>query len=113
MFVAVYEARFHVRLEGIIRNPQHEHDYAQNAQLVINALSEKIHIGLHHISGMSIAQGDRKGMSNLVRIFLHLVSTAGLVLIVFSTEAMYICIEYFSHLSYSHHCLYRIQTNFP
>jgi len=77
MFVAVYEARFHVRLEGIIRNPKNEADYARNAQLVISALQSKIHIALHHITGLSVAKGDRKALSNLVRIFLHLVSTQG------------------------------------
>lgn len=75
MFVAVFEARFHVRLEGIIRNPKNEADYARNAQLVISALQSKIHITLHHITGLSVAKGDRKALSNLVRIFLHLVST--------------------------------------
>ena len=54
-------------------------DYGKNAQLVINALSDKINIGLHHISGIKIAKGDRKELMNMVRIFLHLVSTNGYV----------------------------------
>lgn len=36
MFVAVFESLFHVRLEGIIRNPQNREEYAHNAQRVID-----------------------------------------------------------------------------
>lgn len=36
MFVAVFESLFHVRLEGIIRNPQSRDEYAHNAQRVID-----------------------------------------------------------------------------
>ena len=36
MFVAVFESLFHVRLEGIIRNPQNGEEYAHNAQQVID-----------------------------------------------------------------------------
>ena len=36
MFVAIFEALFHVRLEGIIRNPQNRDEYAHNAQRVID-----------------------------------------------------------------------------
>ena len=38
MFVAVFESLFHVRLEGIIRNPQNKDEYAHNAQRVIDRL---------------------------------------------------------------------------
>ena len=41
MFVAIFEALFHVRLEEIIRNPQLKEEYAHNAQRVIDSLSER------------------------------------------------------------------------
>ncbi len=74
MCVAIFEALFRVRLDGIIRNPQKESDYAQNAQVVIDALAAKINISLHHITGLAVAMGDRKALSNLIRILYHLAS---------------------------------------
>jgi hypothetical protein len=44
MFVAVFESLFHVRLDGIIRNPQSKEEYAHNAQRVIDSLSERLDI---------------------------------------------------------------------
>jgi len=77
MFVAVYEAKFRVRLEGVVRNPVNEEDYAQNVQLVIDVLQDKIHIGLHHITGLAISNGDKKAITNLIRILSHVVTTTG------------------------------------
>jgi hypothetical protein len=42
MFVAVFESLFHVRLEGIIRNPQSRDEYAHNAQRVIDRFLFKL-----------------------------------------------------------------------
>lgn len=42
MFVAVFESLFHVRLEGIIRNPQSRDEYAHNAQRVIDRFLLKL-----------------------------------------------------------------------
>eukprot|EP00596_Hydrurales_sp_CCMP1899_P007199 CAMPEP_0119038906 /NCGR_PEP_ID=MMETSP1177-20130426/8086_1 /TAXON_ID=2985 /ORGANISM="Ochromonas sp, Strain CCMP1899" /LENGTH=374 /DNA_ID=CAMNT_0007002075 /DNA_START=380 /DNA_END=1501 /DNA_ORIENTATION=- len=74
MFVAVFESLFHVRLEGIIRNPQNKDEYAHNAQRVIDSLSERIQMDLQHITGDLIVRGDRNALSNLVHIFVRIVS---------------------------------------
>lgn len=77
MFVAVYEARFHIRLEEIIRNPNNELDNIYNSNILLNHLQNRINMKLKHISGLSIAQGNLKALYNLVRIFLHLLNTQG------------------------------------
>ena len=74
MFVAVFESLFHVRLEGIIRNPQTKEEYAHNAQRVIDSLSERIQMDLQHITGDLIVRGDIGALSNLVHIFVRIVS---------------------------------------
>lgn len=109
MFVAIFEALFHVRLEGIIRNPQNRDEYAHNAQRVIDrwlrrsifgidsnaffnyrdflsfclsisfhldkwSLSGRIQMDLQHITGELIVRGDMSGLSNLVHIFVRIVS---------------------------------------
>jgi len=74
MFVAVYESLFHVRLEGIIRSPQTKDEYAENAQIVIDGLSQQINLNLQHITGKGIVGGDIRALSNLVHIFVRLVS---------------------------------------
>lgn len=74
MFVAVYESLFHVRLDGIIRSPQTKDEYAENAQRVIDGLSQQIHLNLQHITGKGIVGGDIRALSNLVHIFVRLVS---------------------------------------
>jgi hypothetical protein len=74
MFVAVFESLFHVRLEGIIRNPQTKEEYAHNAQRVIDSLSERIQMDLQHITGDLIVRGDIGALSNLVHIFIRIVS---------------------------------------
>lgn len=74
MFVAVFESLFHVRLERIIRNPQTKDEYAHNAQRVIDSLSERIQMDLQHITGDLIVRGDIGALSNLVHIFIRIVS---------------------------------------
>jgi len=71
MFVAVFEALFHVRLEGIIRSPHTKEDYEINVQRVIDGLGEQINMNLQHIPGQAIVQGDLRALSNLVHIFVH------------------------------------------
>ena len=73
MFVAVFESLFHVRIEGVVRNPS-ERDYALNAQLVVDNLSDQIQMDLKHITGMSIVGGDIRALSNLVHILVRIVS---------------------------------------
>ena len=74
MFVAVFESLFHVRLEGIIRSPQTKEQYVENAQRVIDGLSQQIQMDLKHISGKSIVQGDIKSLSHLISIFVQIVT---------------------------------------
>jgi hypothetical protein len=71
MFVAVFEALFHVRLEGIIRSPKTKEDYEYNVQLVIDGLGQHISMNLQHIPGQAIVNGDYSALSNLVHIFVH------------------------------------------
>ena len=71
MFVAVFEALFHVRLDGIIRTPHTKEDYEFNVQRVIDGLGEQISMNLEHIPGHAIVQGDFRALSNLVHIFVH------------------------------------------
>jgi hypothetical protein len=74
MFVAVFESLFHVRLEGIIRSPQTKEQYVENAQRVIDGLSQQIQMDLKHITGKSIVQGDIKSLSHLISIFVQIVT---------------------------------------
>ena len=74
MFVAIYEALFHIRLDGIIRNPQSKLDYAHNAELLVEALSVEIDMDLRHISGEAIADGDQKSLSYMVDILYRIAS---------------------------------------
>lgn len=74
MFVAIFESLFHVRLDGIIRNPQTKEAYAENAQLVVDGLSQQIQMDLQHISGKAIVNGDIRALSNLIHIFVRIVS---------------------------------------
>lgn len=74
MFVAVFESLFHLRLEGIIRNPYTAMDYVLNASSVIDGLSRQICMDLQHISGESIVNGDVRSLSNLVHILYRCVN---------------------------------------
>jgi len=76
VFVAVFEALYHARIDGIIRKPTSNEDYEHNAQLVIDNLSDQINIDLTHISGKAIVNGDFRALSNLVHIFMRIVSLA-------------------------------------
>lgn len=71
MFVAVFEALFHVRLTGIVRQPTKKEDYEFNVQRVIDGLGAQINMNLQHIPGRAIVQGDIRALSNLVHIFVH------------------------------------------
>ena len=71
MFVAVFEALFHVRLTGIVRQPTTKEDYEFNVQRVIDGLGAQINMNLQHIPGRAIVQGDIRALSNLVHIFVH------------------------------------------
>jgi hypothetical protein len=42
LFVAVFEALFDMRVEQINRRPKNKSDYIQNAQLVVDHLSERV-----------------------------------------------------------------------
>lgn len=74
VFVAVFEALYHARIEGIVRKPITNEHYERNAQLVIDSLSDQINIDLTHISGKLIVNGDFRALSNLVHIFMRIVS---------------------------------------
>jgi hypothetical protein len=79
MFVAIFEALYHMKIDGVVRNPQTREDYIANAQLVIDNLSDQINIDLTHIGGESIVAGDFDALSNLVHIFVRIVSLARFV----------------------------------
>lgn len=74
MVVVVFEALCHTRIEDIERNPTTRKHYENNAQLVIDNLSDQINIPLTHISGKSIVEGDLRALSNLVYIFKRIVT---------------------------------------
>jgi hypothetical protein len=74
LFVAVFESLFHIRIVGIIRSPSTHKDYAANAQLVVDALSQHIQMDLKHITGESIVSGDLQSISNLVNILFRIVN---------------------------------------
>ena len=74
MFVAIFETIFRIRLKGITRNPRSKLAYAQNAQIVIDGLSDQIQMDLHHIRGKAILDGDMTALSNLVNIFERIIS---------------------------------------
>jgi hypothetical protein len=76
MFVAIFEALYHMRIDGVARNPKTREDYIGNAQQVIDNLSDQINIDLTHISGELIVSGDFDALSNLVHIFIRIVSLA-------------------------------------
>ena len=69
--MAVFEALFHVRLTGIVRQPTTKEDYEFNVQRVIDGLGAQINMNLQHIPGRAIVQGDIRALSNLVHIFVH------------------------------------------
>jgi hypothetical protein len=77
LFVAVYESLFHEKIIGVIRAPKSVDDYENNAQLVIDSLSDQIQLDLKHISGKSIVTRDIRVLSNLVHILLRIVSLTG------------------------------------
>jgi hypothetical protein len=74
MFVAVFESLFRVRLDGIIRSPITRADYINNAQRVIDGISQQIQMDLQHITGDSIVEGDLRALSNLVRILFRILN---------------------------------------
>jgi len=74
MFVAVYEALFQRRLEGIVRENPSKSDYEFNVQSVIDGLSDEIKMDLQHITGKSIVQGDIRALTHLVHIFVRIVA---------------------------------------
>lgn len=88
MFVAVFESLFRFRVEGINRNPRSREDYAANAQHVINHVSEQIQMDLKHISGHAIVDGEFRALSNLVHIFVRILSITrfNLPAIIFETR---------------------------
>ncbi|CAN0090648.1 unnamed protein product, partial [Phaeothamnion confervicola] len=57
MFVAIFEAMFHMRMPGIVRRPARVSDYVHNAQLVVDALASD-DLDLSHITGEAIVRGD-------------------------------------------------------
>eukprot|EP01036_Dinobryon_divergens_P027380 gene27380-36147_t len=74
LFVAVFEALFNIRIDGINRNPRSQTDYIRNAQLVIDALSERVLMNLDHIKGAAIVAGDYRTLSDLVKLLLRIES---------------------------------------
>ena len=74
MFVAIFESMFRVRLRGIVREPQRLQDYAQNAQLVIDAISSAFHVDIRHINGNLICDGHRASISTLVDVFIEILT---------------------------------------
>jgi hypothetical protein len=77
MFVAVVESLYKMKIDGIIRNPQTKADYIQNAQLMINSLSDQLKVDLSYITGEMIVLGNKEALSNLVSIFMRLLSLTG------------------------------------
>ena len=74
MFVAIFESMFRVRLRGIVREPERLQDYAQNAQLVIDAISSAFHVDIRHINGNLICAGHRASISTLVDVFIEILT---------------------------------------
>lgn len=77
MFVGVVEALFKMKIDGIIRSPQSKQDYIHNAQLMIDYLSEQMQLDVSYITGDLIWEGNFEALSNLVSIFLRLLSLTG------------------------------------
>ena len=72
MFVAIYESLFQERIDGIIRNPQAIEDYEENAQMIVDRVGDRIHMGLQHITGAAITEGDLMAILNLINIFTRI-----------------------------------------
>eukprot|EP01084_Bolivina_argentea_P029409 54616_1 len=68
MFVAIFEALFHVQLVDIARSPNSLKDYIANAEAVVDALSLVFDMSLSHIKGKDIATGNITAIRNLVDI---------------------------------------------
>jgi hypothetical protein len=77
MFVAVVESLYKIKIDGIIRNPQTKADYVNNAQLMIDSLSEQLKVDLSYITGDMIVDGNKEALTNLVNIFMRLLSLTG------------------------------------
>lgn len=70
MFVAIFEALYDVRLEGVVRKPTKSSDYVHNAQLVLDALSQSLKgVNVSHITSQGICSGDVVEIQHLVEIF--------------------------------------------
>lgn len=70
MFVAIFEALYDVRLEGVVRKPTKSSDYVHNAQLVLDALSQSLKgVNVGHITAHGICSGDVVEIQHLVEIF--------------------------------------------
>ncbi len=70
MFVAIFEALFHVQLVDIIRSPNSLEDYIANAEAVVDALSLVFNMSISHIKGKDIATGNITAIRNLVDILM-------------------------------------------
>ncbi len=70
MFVAIFEALFHVQLVDIVRHPRSLQDYVANAEAVVDALSLVFNMSLSHIKGKDIGTGDITAIRNLVDILV-------------------------------------------
>ena len=59
LFVAVFEAMFHTRLQDIVRQPTQDAHFVHNAQVVINTLANSVlQKNLEYISGEDVHAGD-------------------------------------------------------
>ncbi len=70
MFVAIFEALFHVQLVDIVRHPRSLQDYVANADAVVDAFSLVLNMSLSHIKGEDIVTGDITAIKNLVDVLI-------------------------------------------
>lgn len=73
LFVSLFETLFSCRLPGINPNPLTHEDYCANTQVVLDSISQRFDINLHHISGDDIVKGDMRALSNLTAIMQRIV----------------------------------------
>ena len=77
MFVAIFETMMECRLKEVHREPEFSRHYRENAQSVIDGLSQKLDMGLDHIDSGLIADGNLDHIGALIDVFLVAAGPAG------------------------------------
>jgi hypothetical protein len=74
MFVAIFEALFRERLEGVVRFPQRRSDLVHNSRQVIDRLAQVLETDLSYISPERLCAGELTDINNLAEIFRELLT---------------------------------------